>query len=90
MSETIQDGLALLMIGMITVFSVLTIVVLTGRMLIYSLNRVQSRPETRSPSVRTKEEARTISRRKLAAITIATQLMTEGSGRVARVERIES
>ncbi|MDX1407616.1 MAG: OadG family protein [Saprospiraceae bacterium] len=89
MSQSIQDGLLLLVIGMITVFSVLTIVVLTGRALIFSLNRVHSQPETHSPVSRTREGRGTISPKKLAAIAIATRLMADGA-RISRIERIES
>ncbi len=90
MAESIQTGLSLLLIGMLTVFTVLSIVVLTGRVLIYSLNKVKAEPVTQSPRSRTESDKEVLSSRKLAAITIATQLMTDGTAHIATVQRIES
>ena len=79
-----------MLIGMLTVFTVLSIVVLTGKLLIFSLNKVKPIPETQSPHVRTGSDTPGLSGRKLVAITIATQLMTDGVARIEKVERIES
>lgn len=89
MAESLQTGLLLLVVGMITVFVVLSIVVMTGKVLIFSMNRVHKEPQTQSPKARTDHD-RKLSPGKLAAIAIATQLMTEGAGRIKSVQRIES
>jgi len=70
-----NQALTLLAIGMITVFVILTLVVLVGNLLIKVVNRL------------TPEDRAEISPRKLAAITAAVEVVTEGKGKVSRIEK---
>jgi len=79
MSEALNTALSLLAIGMLTVFIVLLLVVLTGNTLIRVVNRFF--PEAQ------RQLEKTISKSKLAAISAAVDIFTEGHGRVTKVEK---
>jgi oxaloacetate decarboxylase gamma subunit len=78
MSEEISSALSLLLTGMVTVFVVLSLVVATGRLLIRISNRFYVEPT--SP----------VSGRKLAAITAAVEVVTEGKGTITKIEQIKT
>ena len=96
MSEALQTGLLLLMVGMITVFSVLGIVVLTGRVIIFMLNRSGVKFESQfardpAPSKREATLKPSVARsKKIAAVLAATQVVTGGKGRIVSIQREES
>ncbi len=80
MENEISQALTLLGIGMITVFVVLSLVVVVGNLLIRIVNRLA--PLQEAPS-KTSE----ISNAKIAAITSAVDLITGGKGRITKIER---
>jgi len=91
MTDDIQTGLLLLVVGMITVFTVLGMVVLTGKLLIAVVNRTY---RVTPAQVGTYTPKRTISatgseKRKLAAVVAAAFIMTKGKGRIQRIQRVE-
>ena len=88
MSESLTTGLMLLAVGMLTVFTVLGIVVLTGKMLIVVMNRVAPAPVTVSPPSR-KPDNGPLSRRKIAVIASALNLMMGSDTRIEKIERLE-
>ena len=96
MSEALQTGFLLLMVGMITVFSVLGIVVLTGRVIIYTLNRSGTKIESRLTrdvrSISTKNELQASPQRsrKMAVVVAAAQITSKGKGRIVSIQRGES
>lgn len=89
MSAELQTALLLLVVGMITVFIILSLVVLTGRSLIWVVNKYFSEEEKIEydyvvPFI----EDDVIYKKKLAAITAAVEIATRGQGKVVKVERV--
>lgn len=80
MENEISQALTLLGIGMITVFVVLSLVVVVGNLLIRIVNRFA--PVTTSP-----EKTTDVSSAKVAAITAAVELFTAGKGRITKIEK---
>ena len=82
MTSDISTALTLLVIGMITVFIVLFLVVLTGNLLIMLVNRY-------SFSEKRAEEDGPVDSRKIAAIVAAAEVITSGEGSVSKIEEIK-
>ena len=78
MESDISTALSLLAIGMITVFTVLFLVVLTGNILIRFVNRLKL-------SEMTPQQA--IAPNKVAAISAAVEAFTQGKGRITKIEK---
>lgn len=79
MSEEFSTALSLLVIGMITVFIVLLLVVITGRLLISLVNSFDLGEDENS--------SYKISPSKIAAITTAVDIFTAGEGRISKIEK---
>ncbi|MEQ9404547.1 MAG: hypothetical protein RIM99_13220 [Cyclobacteriaceae bacterium] len=77
MGGDISTALSLLAIGMITVFIVLLLVVLTGNLLIRVVNSMSNS----SPDGK-------IDAAGVAAITTAVEIFTEGRGQITRIEKL--
>jgi oxaloacetate decarboxylase gamma subunit len=75
-----NEALMLLGVGMITVFIILTLVVLLGNLLIILVNRFI--PEKAKIITKSTEN---ISNKKLAAIVAAVDIVTKGRGKVTGV-----
>lgn len=75
MTQDFSTAFTLLAIGMITVFLVLFLVVLTGNLLIRFVNRLAPKAVEGIP-------AKTV-----AAITAAVDAFTEGKGRITKIEK---
>lgn len=86
MNANFELALQLLGIGMITVFLILFLVVFIGNMIIKFVNRFLPQVEIKA----TKPRATTseISAGKMAAIVAAVQTVTEGKGKVVKIEKI--
>ncbi|MDW3197144.1 MAG: OadG family transporter subunit [Cytophagales bacterium] len=80
MENEISQALTLMGIGMITVFVVLSLVVVIGNLLIQIVNRFA--PVPISP-----EKKPEISNAKIAAITAAVEMFTAGKGRITKIEK---
>lgn len=81
MEPELSTAFTLLLIGMITVFIVLLLVVLTGNLLITLTNKY-------SPSATLiKVSPSTPNRQQLAAITAAVEVFTNGAGRIEKIEK---
>ncbi|MEQ8238749.1 MAG: hypothetical protein RIA69_06025 [Cyclobacteriaceae bacterium] len=83
MESDISSAWSLLVIGMLTVFVVLTLVVLTGKLLISLVNRFGE-----DPSSRYGNNQNAISNNEIAAITAAVEAFTGGEGRIQKIEKI--
>ena len=79
MNEEFATALSLLVIGMITVFVVLTLVVVTGNLLIRFVNRFIPLSADTPLQVG--------SAPKVAAITAAIDIITKGKGVITNIER---
>jgi len=76
MEGDLSTALSLLAIGMITVFIVLFLVVVTGKRLIRLVNKLNF-----------SENGDAITPSKIAAITSAVEVYTEGKGKITKIER---
>ncbi len=93
MNDALSEALLILAVGMITVFAILGLVVLSGQVLIRITNRfipdVQvvkpARSIYRSPIAR---KSTAIEKKKLAAIVAAVEVVTGGRGHIEHVEKI--
>ncbi len=80
-------ALELLGVGMITVFIILSLVVLLGNLIIRFVN--QFIPEVEKVSAKISAAANSeISPKKMAVIVSAVNLVTNGAGRVNKIEKI--
>ncbi len=74
MDGELSTALSLLAIGMITVFIVLLLVVITGNLLIRVVNRFF-------------QNGNQLSTAKIAAISGAVEVFTEGRGKITKIEK---
>ena len=89
MTAELQTALLLLIVGMITVFIILSLVVFTGHTLIWVVNKYFSEEEKieydyTAPYIQDDG----IYKKKLAAITAAVEIATRGKGKVIKIERV--
>lgn len=90
MSADLQTGILLLFVGMITVFIVLGIVILTGKVLIYFVGRIDREKiisESKPKTARLPEHA--IAPGKIAAIAAAVSAVTGGKALPVSIQKIE-
>lgn len=85
MSE-MQLGFQLLLVGMVTVFFILFLVVMIGNIIIRFVNKFLP-GETFSKKTKSKVNS-TVEHKKMAAIVSAVQIVTQGKGKVVRVEKL--
>ena len=89
MNVDLQTALLLLFVGMITVFVILALVVFTGKLLIWIVNKYFSEEDRldydyRAPYL----EDNVIDKKKLVAIAVAVEVVTQGRGQITQVERV--
>lgn len=88
MNSEMQLALTLLFVGMITVFLILALVVITGRVLIGVVNKYFSEEEKLTYDYRVPFiDDEVISKKKLAAITAAVEIVTQGKGKIVKIEQ---
>lgn len=88
MTASIETGLFLLVVGMLTVFAVLGVVVFTGRALILVVNRLPGTEHTKTEPPAASQTAETAGA-KIAAITAAVHSVTGGRGQITNIERLD-
>ncbi len=93
MSDALSEALLILAVGMITVFAILGLVVLSGQVLIRVTNRfipeVQvAKPLRSSNRSNLAKKRKAIEKKKLAAIVAAVEVVTGGQGHIERIEKI--
>ncbi len=89
MDVDLQTAFLLLLVGMVTVFIILALVVFTGKALIWVINTYFSEEERLDYDYRTPYlDDDVIDKKKLAAIAVAVEVVTKGKGTVVQVERI--
>ena len=90
MDATLSQALLIMAIGMATVFLVLFMVTITGKVLIWAVNTfgaVEKEPRMLDRVVPARKE-KIKDQTKLAAIIAAVDLATGGKGRIESIERI--
>ncbi len=89
MTTDMQLALELLLLGMITVFLILSLVVLSARLLIFAVNR-WSATSLRSRSSEDRivsSSADSIPKEVIAVLTASVEVATQGQGRIVQIER---
>ena len=92
MTQDLNTAFLMLAIGMITVFIILSLVVASGHIIIRIVNRFSNYvPSKSSPArLRTKEKtSNSLNPAKVAAIVAAVSAVTNGQGRVLKIEPIK-
>lgn len=89
MSEDFKTGLVLLAVGMITIFVVLSLVVITGNLLIRFVNRYFPDVPVASPSTIQGAGSSEISPKLVSAIVGAVDIVTQGTGKVISIQKEE-
>lgn len=84
MESTVSNAFLLLGIGMITVFAVLSIVVLSGQVLIALINKYAPEPVKKSKLI-----TPLISNKEVAVITAVVEHITQGKGKLESIEKIK-
>ena len=84
--EKLLEALQLMIIGMSTVFSVLLLVILLGNLLIRVINKYI--PEEESKISNTENKSTSIDPSVVQAIQVAVAKMTNGKGKVEKIEKI--
>ncbi len=96
MSEQISTAILVMIVGMLTVFLILALVVLTGELLIRIVNRyipvkVSEKPQRQVRQAQLDaDNLPIITDSKMAAIVAAVQHLTGGKGRIEKIEKIEN
>ncbi len=89
MNEPVIEAFGFLLIGMITVFTVLALVVATGRALIWGINRITKElPSVKKSAYSTLQVEREIHPQKMAAIVAAVEIVTKGKGTIRSVKKV--
>jgi len=83
--EELNDSLILAATGMITVFVILGLVVVVGNLLISFVNRFV--PATISEQI---HRSGSLDNRKIAAITGAIEIITQGRGNITDIKKLDS
>jgi oxaloacetate decarboxylase (Na+ extruding) subunit gamma len=81
--------LILLAVGMITVFTVLVLVVLSGNLLTYLVNKYIPEEPGIGISGTVTETVGALEKSKVSAIVAAVEWVTKGKGRVTKIEKKE-
>jgi oxaloacetate decarboxylase gamma subunit len=89
MTPEIIDAFGYLLIGMITVFTVLALVVLTGRLIIWGVNQTTKEiPSVKKSATNISEIHQEISAQKMAAIVAAVDIVTQGKGKITSIKKV--
>ena len=89
MSQELNTALLVLVVGMLTVFLILFLVVLTGQVIIRIVNYYSNGYIPAAKEVSGYPPAQEKDKGKIAAIVAAVNVITEGKGKVERIESIE-
>ena len=91
MGESVSTAVLVSMIGMVTVFVILGLVVLTGKILIHFVNAFFPIAETTAPApsaLRRQAKKNSFDKSTLAAIVTTIDTITHGKGKVSKIEKI--
>ena len=84
--ENLETALLLMVVGMATVFAILLIVIYLGKLLISLVNKYA--PEEQLPAKQKLKSPVLIPEIFFPAITAAVNVVTQGKGKVAKIEKI--
>jgi len=84
--ENLETALLLMVVGMATVFAILLIVIYLGKLLISLVNKYA--PEEQLPAKQGAHSLFLFPENFVPAITAAVNVVTQGKGKVAKIEKI--
>lgn len=87
--QTINEAVSIMIIGIITVFLILFLIVLVGNVLVRLLNKYL--PETKSEKLIQSQfqTSNPINEKSQAAIALAIEWATKGKGKVTKITKIQ-
>lgn len=85
--ENIGMGFMLMIVGMTTVFAILLLIICIAQQLIRFVNKYI--PEEIAENKNNTSATPTLSPRKVAAITSAVSIITNGKGRIVTIEKLK-
>lgn len=85
--SNIETGIQLMVVGMSTVFLILLIVIMGGKLLIKTVNKIAPE-ETVTPKKGASAAATTVDSKTMAVLQQVVSQLTGGKGRVASAKRI--
>ena len=92
MEENLSQALLVMLVGMITVFVILSLVVLSGKVLIYIINGYFPMAPKKIKKERSRATAnnpiKSMHPKKIAAILAAVESATGGRGTVTKIEKV--
>ncbi len=91
MGEAINTAVLVSMIGMVTVFVILGLVVLTGKILIHFVNTffpIEEKELSSPTALKTQSKKKSFDKSTLAAIITTIDKITQGKGKVSKIEKI--
>lgn len=86
MSEEIEFGLTIMAVGMITVFSILGLVVLGGKVMILAINKFAPEVEIAPPP---KLASQGISKTKISVLASVVAAITGGKGKITKIKKLK-
>lgn len=90
MKPELVEAFGTLLVGMITVFTVLALVVATGQGLIWAVNRtVKIVPNVKTGEIPKQGLSEEINAQKMAAIVAAVEIVTNGKGKITSIEKVD-
>ncbi|MBX2840644.1 MAG: OadG family protein [Flammeovirgaceae bacterium] len=81
------SAIMLLVVGMVTVFSILFLVVIFGKLLISIVNKYSPTPVIQ-PVSKSSQSSDFIPKGKMAAIVAAVDILSEGKARITKMEKL--
>jgi oxaloacetate decarboxylase gamma subunit len=84
MDQVLSNAFSILIVGMVTVFLMLWVVVLIGNLLIWGTNKFA----TEELPVQKKENPNLSSKGSIAALVAAVEVITKGKGRVSNITKL--
>jgi len=92
MTENLHTALTVMAVGMVTVFMILSLVVLTGKLLIAAVNKFAPAPETLTKKRSKKSLSKTLAGKEketIAALVAAVEAVTGGQGKITSIEKVK-
>lgn len=84
--DNIGTGLTLMLVGMVTVFAILMIVIFGSRLLIQLINRIA--PEEQAPAKKEAASPAPVDANAMAILEAAVAQITGGAGHITKVTKI--
>ncbi len=85
MNEAYSTAFLLLFVGMITVFIILAMVTIAGKLIIFTVNKYV--PEVENENLKKGKDSVVINSKKLSAIVAAVDILTNGRARIDKIEK---